>query len=115
VTFLFTDVEGSTALLRELGAKRYAAALLEHRRLLRDATERSIWRKRASANRSSSFTTSATSPGRETRSRAWRRSRSAAETTGGPPSCGEPGRRCAALPAEDAVALALSSSLDSVA
>jgi predicted ATPase/class 3 adenylate cyclase len=37
VTFLFTDVEGSTALLQELGAKRYAQALAEHRRLLRAA------------------------------------------------------------------------------
>src|SRR5438552_12966221 len=37
VTFLFTDVEGSTKLLHELGAEQYAAALAEHRRLLRDA------------------------------------------------------------------------------
>ena len=37
VTLLFTDVEGSTALLRELGAERYAEALMEHRRVLRDA------------------------------------------------------------------------------
>src|SRR5436309_9835490 len=37
VTFLFTDVEGSTKLLHELGAERYAEALAEHRRLLRDA------------------------------------------------------------------------------
>ena len=37
VTFLFTDVEGSTRLLRELGPESYAAALGEHRRLLRDA------------------------------------------------------------------------------
>ena len=35
VTFLFTDVEGSTKLLQELGPEAYAAALLEHRRLLR--------------------------------------------------------------------------------
>jgi class 3 adenylate cyclase len=32
VTFLFTDVEGSTRLLHELGAERYAEALAEHRR-----------------------------------------------------------------------------------
>jgi hypothetical protein len=31
VTFLFTDVEGSTRLLHELGAEAYAAALAEHR------------------------------------------------------------------------------------
>jgi predicted ATPase/class 3 adenylate cyclase len=37
VTFLFTDVEGSTRLLHELGAKAYAAALAEHRRLIREA------------------------------------------------------------------------------
>jgi class 3 adenylate cyclase len=37
VTFLFTDVEGSTRLLHELGAEPYAAALAEHRRLLREA------------------------------------------------------------------------------
>ena len=37
VTFLFTDIEGSTRLLRELGPDRYAEALAEHRRVLRDA------------------------------------------------------------------------------
>ena len=37
VTFLFTDVEGSTALLRELGATTYAAAVAEHRRVIREA------------------------------------------------------------------------------
>ena len=37
VTFLFTDIEGSTRLLLELGAERYAQALAEHRRILRDA------------------------------------------------------------------------------
>jgi predicted ATPase/class 3 adenylate cyclase len=36
VTFLFTDVEGSTALLHEFGTDRYAHALAEHRRILRD-------------------------------------------------------------------------------
>ncbi len=36
VTFLFTDVEGSTRLLHELG-DAYADALAEHRRLLREA------------------------------------------------------------------------------
>jgi class 3 adenylate cyclase len=39
VTFLFTDVEGSTRLLREHGA-RYAQLLAEHRRALRDAFAR---------------------------------------------------------------------------
>jgi predicted ATPase len=37
VTFLFTDVEGSTRLLDELGAAAYAAALGEHRRVVREA------------------------------------------------------------------------------
>ena len=37
VTFLFTDIEGSTRLLHELGPERYAAVLREHRRLLRAA------------------------------------------------------------------------------
>jgi class 3 adenylate cyclase len=37
VTFLFTDVEGSTRLLHELGPEDYAEALADHRRLLRAA------------------------------------------------------------------------------
>src|SRR2546429_6021740 len=37
VTFLFSDVEGSTRLLHELGPDAYAAALAEHRRILREA------------------------------------------------------------------------------
>jgi predicted ATPase len=37
VTFLFTDVEGSTKLLHELGTAAYAGALAEHRRAIRDA------------------------------------------------------------------------------
>jgi predicted ATPase/class 3 adenylate cyclase len=37
VTFLFTDVEGSTRLLHSLGPDRYAAALAEHRRVMREA------------------------------------------------------------------------------
>jgi predicted ATPase/class 3 adenylate cyclase len=36
VTFLFTDVEGSTTLLHEFGTDRYAHALAEHRRILRE-------------------------------------------------------------------------------
>ena len=39
VTFLFTDIEGSTLLLRELG-ERYTEALEDHRRLLREAFAR---------------------------------------------------------------------------
>src|SRR4051794_3054991 len=37
VTFVFTDVEGSTRLLHQLGADAYADALDEHRRALREA------------------------------------------------------------------------------
>jgi predicted ATPase/class 3 adenylate cyclase len=37
VTLLFTDVEGSTRLLHDLGAEAYAQALAEHRRLIREA------------------------------------------------------------------------------
>jgi class 3 adenylate cyclase len=39
VTFLFTDIEGSTRLLEELG-DRYSAVLAEHHRLLRDVFQR---------------------------------------------------------------------------
>jgi adenylate/guanylate cyclase family protein len=39
VTFLFTDIEGSTRLLQELG-DAYADALAKHRRLLREALAR---------------------------------------------------------------------------
>jgi predicted ATPase/class 3 adenylate cyclase len=38
VTFLFTDVEGSTKLLHELGAAEYAQVLAEHRRIVREAS-----------------------------------------------------------------------------
>ena len=37
VTFLFTDIEGSTRLLEELGAERYAEQLAGHRQVLREA------------------------------------------------------------------------------
>ena len=39
VTFLFTDIEGSTRLLDELG-DRYPQVLHEHHQLLRDAFQR---------------------------------------------------------------------------
>src|SRR5215218_7333541 len=39
VTFLFTDIEGSTRLLHELG-DAYADVLAEHRRVLREAFAR---------------------------------------------------------------------------
>ena len=37
VTLLFSDIEGSTRLLHDLGAERYRTALQDHRRLVRDA------------------------------------------------------------------------------
>ena len=37
MTFLFTDIEGSTRLLHELGADRYAELLAEHHRAMRTA------------------------------------------------------------------------------
>ncbi len=40
MTFLFTDIEGSTRLLRQLGPERYAEALAEHRRVLRAGVRR---------------------------------------------------------------------------
>ena len=40
VTLLFTDIEGSTRLLNELGAEAYEEALADHRRLLREAFAR---------------------------------------------------------------------------
>jgi predicted ATPase len=40
VTFLFSDIEGSTRLLHEFAAEDYAVALAEHRRVLREAFER---------------------------------------------------------------------------
>ncbi len=40
VTFVFTDVEGSTSLLNELGAEAYANALAGHRAAIREACTR---------------------------------------------------------------------------
>jgi class 3 adenylate cyclase len=37
VTFLFTDIEGSTQLLKQLGGELYGEALDDHRRILREA------------------------------------------------------------------------------
>ena len=40
VTFLFTDIEDSTLLLRELGSERYGAALADHRTVVRESVAR---------------------------------------------------------------------------
>jgi class 3 adenylate cyclase len=37
VTFLFSDVEGSTDLLRRLGESAYATVLEQHRRIVRES------------------------------------------------------------------------------
>src|SRR5215471_9216215 len=37
VTFLFTDIEGSTALVKRVGPQIYAQVLTEHQRVLREA------------------------------------------------------------------------------
>src|SRR5437764_4413729 len=39
VTFLFSDIEGSTRLLKQLGRERYGALLAQHNVLLREAFE----------------------------------------------------------------------------
>jgi class 3 adenylate cyclase len=38
VTFLFTDIEGSTRLLADLGDATYSEALATHRKLIREAS-----------------------------------------------------------------------------
>jgi len=40
ITFLFTDIEGSTRLLRDLGAEQYRNLLEDHRKLLREVFDR---------------------------------------------------------------------------
>src|ERR1051326_5290578 len=40
VTFLFTDIEGSTKLLHKLGPQRYSEALDQHRQVVRAALDR---------------------------------------------------------------------------
>jgi class 3 adenylate cyclase len=57
VTFLFTDMEGSTRLLAQLGRAEYGRVLAEHHRLLRAAFEAhagSRWTRRVTRSSSSS-------------------------------------------------------------
>ena len=42
VTLVFTDIEGSTKLLEELGVDAYREALAEHRRVVREACARHL-------------------------------------------------------------------------
>ena len=67
VTFVFTDVEGSTSLLNELGAAAYADALAEHRHVIREAvldTAVSRWTRRETPSSSRSRLRRALSPPR---------------------------------------------------
>jgi hypothetical protein len=41
VTFLFTDIEGSTALLKRFG-ERYGAVLADHQRIIRNAVRSAL-------------------------------------------------------------------------
>jgi len=45
VTFLFTDIEGSTHFLQDRGDAGYGQALVDHNRLLRDAFESRLGRE----------------------------------------------------------------------
>ena len=61
VTFLFTDIEGSTKLLQRLGAD-YARTLGEHQALLRAAWAAHGWRRRQSGAAARLLSTLATAP-----------------------------------------------------
>jgi class 3 adenylate cyclase len=50
VTLLFTDVEGSTKLLHELGDDRYAQALAAHNAAAARSSEVSAWPRRRTAS-----------------------------------------------------------------
>ena len=92
VTFLFTDIEGSTRLLHTLGSSDHAAAVAEHRRVLRAAfaaiTKGTRWIRRAMlALESLELSTARRSPptwrgtgGEAGYSRTWPFSRSVAAT-----------------------------------
>src|SRR5262245_33172728 len=66
VTFLFTDIDGSTRLLHELGDD-YAVALAEHRRILREAFSAHRCRHRNSSSSSGTCSRSGTRFHRATR------------------------------------------------
>ena len=79
VTFLFTDIEGSTRLLHELGAAGYAKALEEHRRILRARSAPTAalrWTRRAMRSSSPSRPRRGRSRRLQRRWRAWCRGRS---------------------------------------
>ena len=66
VTLVFTDIEGSTRLLEELGTDAYREALAEHRRIVRDACAR---HRRATRSTTRATRSSTPSPPRRPRSR----------------------------------------------
>ena len=91
VTLVFTDIEGSTKLLHELGAEAYADALAEHRRLLREAFDATRRRRGRHAGRRVLLRVPRRARGgRRGRRRAARRSAAARSTSGS--GC-TPGRR----------------------
>jgi hypothetical protein len=84
VKFLFTDIEGSTNLLHELGPAGYAEALAEHRRALaRRSRDTAASRSTRRRMRSSSPPRPQTVPSRRRRVPALGRGRSRAHPAGG--------------------------------
>ncbi len=55
VTLVFTDVEGSTRLLRELGPDAYQAAMAEHRGIVRAACDPETWERASAEGRAMSL------------------------------------------------------------
>ena len=96
VTLVFTDIEGSTKLLHELGAEAYADALAEHRRLLREpsvatAASRSTPRATRSSTRSRTLARRSPRPRRAARRSARAGSTSASGIHTGTPHLGPEG------------------------
>ena len=74
VTFLFTDIEGSTGLLKQLGRARYGELLADQQRLLRERSPRIGARRstrRATRSSSPSAARRTPSPRRSTIQRRW--------------------------------------------
>ena len=92
VTFLFTDVEGSTRLLHALGAEAYAEALAEHRRVIREACAAPRAASRSTRRATPSSSRSRLRPARSRpQLRSPKRSPPARSTCA---SASTPGRRC---------------------
>ena len=84
LTFLFTDIEGSTRLVQKIGTDQYGDLQAQHSRLLREAVA-DAWRARSSAPKATP--TSSSSGVRQARS--GRRSRRSGDW---PPTSGRPRR-----------------------